>query len=227
MVKNTDFLASETKIPYIYCHYNLSSFALNKNGKQIPTEGLSLGIDHKKTSVMGYSTLFEGSGIHHSNSGHQITHDMCANVHFMLLFYLTPDRGASEGHMSNPGNGNIRVELKFSKPLTEPITCVLYLEYDNSIHVDTSRTISDRFLKNEHDADIVYAQRREIVLGSLLPDMLPRSVTQSGTFIINAVHHTENLSHLLAVQFLPKSSRAYFFDSYGIAPLVHDIAAFI
>jgi hypothetical protein len=60
---------------------------------------------------MGYRTLFEGSGIHHSNSGLQITHDMYINCYFMLLFYLTPDRSASEGHASRPDNGNIRVEL--------------------------------------------------------------------------------------------------------------------
>jgi len=84
-------------------------------------------MDHEKTSVMVYRTLFEGSGIHHSNSGLQITHDMYINCYFMLLFDLTPDRAASEGHMSHPQNGNIRMELKFSKPLPEPITCIFYL----------------------------------------------------------------------------------------------------
>jgi len=76
---------------------------------------------------MGYRTLFEGSGIHHSNSGLQITHDMYINDYFMLLFDLTPDRGASEAHTSFPKNGNIRIELLFSKQLPESITCLLYL----------------------------------------------------------------------------------------------------
>jgi len=83
---------------------------------------------HEKTSVMGYRTLFEGSGIRHSNSGLQITHDMYINGNFTILFDLTPDRGASEGITSHLGNGNVRVELKFSTPLPEPITCIFYLE---------------------------------------------------------------------------------------------------
>ena len=145
MVKNADFLGSVTTNPYNFRHYDLSSFALNVNGKQIPAEGLSLGMDHEKTSVMGYRTLFEGSGIHHSNSGLQITHDMYIAGFFMLLFDLTPDRGASEGHTSHPDNGNIRVELKFAKPLPDPITCIFYLEYDNSVRVDNSRTVSTDF----------------------------------------------------------------------------------
>jgi len=52
MVKNTDFLGSVTTNPYNFRHYDLISFALNVNGKQIPKEGLSLGMDHEKTSVM-------------------------------------------------------------------------------------------------------------------------------------------------------------------------------
>ena len=76
MVKNSDFLGSVTTNPYNFRHYGLVSFALNVNGNQIPIEVLSLGMDHEKTSVMGYRTLFEGSGIHHSKSGFQITHSM-------------------------------------------------------------------------------------------------------------------------------------------------------
>jgi len=64
---------------------------------------------------------------------------------FMLLFDLTPDHGASEGHTSYPDNGNIRVELKFAKPLPEAITCIFYLEYDNSVRIDNSRTVSTDF----------------------------------------------------------------------------------
>jgi len=91
VVNNTEFLGSVTTNPYNFRHYDLSSFALNVNGKHIPTYGLSLCMDHEKTSVIGYRTLFEGSGTHHSNSGLQITHDMYISSYIMLLFDLTPD----------------------------------------------------------------------------------------------------------------------------------------
>ena len=102
MVKNTDFLGSVNTNPHFFHHYDISYFALHVNGKQIPAEGLSLGKDHDRKSVMGYRTLFEASGIHYSNSGLQITHDMYVNGYFVLLFDLTPDRAASEGHTSHP-----------------------------------------------------------------------------------------------------------------------------
>jgi hypothetical protein len=101
-----------------------------------------------KKSVMGYRTLFEGSGIHHSNSGLQITHNMYIAGYFMLLFDLTPDHAASEGHTSHPDNGDIRIELKLAKGLPDAITCVLYLECDNSVRIVYSN--------REHQTSVCY-----------------------------------------------------------------------
>ena len=64
-------------------------------------------------------------------------------------------------------------------------------------------------------------------LGVFLSDLLPQSVSQSGTVIINADPHTEKGSHWLAVLFRPKSASAYYFDSYGFVPHVPNIHAFI
>jgi len=145
MDNNTDFIVSLDSNPHKFQHYDISDFSLCVNGKQVPNEGLSLGMDYEKTSVMGYRTLSEAYGIHHSNTGLQITHDMYINSYFMLLFDLTPDRGASEGHKSHPEKGNIRIELKFNKPLPEATTCLLYLEFDNSVLIDFARTVTTDF----------------------------------------------------------------------------------
>jgi len=83
MVKNADFIGTMDTNPYKFRHYDISDFSQFVNGKQFPNEGLSLGMDHEKTAVMGYRTLFEGSGIHHSNVGHQTIHDMFVNGYFM------------------------------------------------------------------------------------------------------------------------------------------------
>ena len=64
-------------------------------------------------------------------------------------------------------------------------------------------------------------------LGVFHSDPLPHSVRQSCTVIINADPHTGKGSHWLPVHFRPKSSSSYYFDSYGIVPLVPDIEAFI
>jgi len=131
MLKNTDINGSLDSNPYKFQHYDISDFSLFVNGKLFPNESLTLGMDNEKKSVMGYSMIFEASGMHYSNTGLQITHNMYINGYFMLLFNLTLDRGASGGNTSHTENGNIRIELKFNKPLPEAITCLLYLELDN------------------------------------------------------------------------------------------------
>jgi len=91
MVKNTEFIGSLDTKPYQFQHYDIGDFSLFVDGKRFPKEGISLSTDSVKTSVMGYRTLFVASGLHHSKSGLQKTHDMNI-ILFMLHFDLTPDR---------------------------------------------------------------------------------------------------------------------------------------
>jgi len=67
---------------------------------------------------------------------------MYVNGYFMLYFDLNPDQGATEAHISHTEQGNIRVELKFDKPLPEAVTCLLYLEFDNSILINLVRNVT-------------------------------------------------------------------------------------
>jgi hypothetical protein len=99
-------------------------------------------MNHEKKTVMAYRRLFEGSGIHHSISGLQITPDMYINSYFMLLYDLTPDRAASEGHTPHQDNRNVRIELAFAKALLYAITCLIYLEYDGTILIDDRRLVT-------------------------------------------------------------------------------------
>ena len=70
---------------------------------------------------------------------------MYINGFFMIVYDLTPDAAASEGHASPPTNGDIRIDLKFTKALPEAITCLLYLEYENSVRIDLARNVSIDF----------------------------------------------------------------------------------
>jgi len=63
----------------------------------------------------------------------------------MLVFDLTPDPVASEGHISDPAHDNIRLELKFAKALPDPLACLLYLEYENSVLIDSMLQVSTDF----------------------------------------------------------------------------------
>jgi hypothetical protein len=47
---------------------------------------------------------------------------MYINGFFVIVYDLTPDLAASEGHMSPPTSGDIRIDLKFAKALHEAFT---------------------------------------------------------------------------------------------------------
>jgi hypothetical protein len=135
LVKNKNFLGSLDTNPFNFRHYDMRDFSLYINGTQIPSEGLHTYTGREKTTVMGYRTLFEASGIRHSNTVLQITHDIYIAGYFMLLFDLTPD----------PESVHIRIEAQFAKALQDAVTCLLYLEYDNCVRIDWKRTVTTDF----------------------------------------------------------------------------------
>ena len=63
----------------------------------------------------------------------------------MLVFESTPDLPASEGHISVPAHGDIRIEMKFGKPLPDPFVFLLYLEYDSAVLIDAMRQVTTDF----------------------------------------------------------------------------------
>jgi len=56
---------------------------------------------------------------------------------------------------------------------------------------------------------------------------LPNSITRSGSIIVNNDPHTEKGSHWLEIHFEPKSSSAFYFNSYGISTIIPAIQTFL
>jgi len=79
----------------------------------------------------------------------------------MLVFDLTPDLTASEGHISDPADGDIRIEMKFGKALPDPLVCLLYLEYDSAVLIDAMRQLPQT--SNGYPSDNMYYQRRAVI----------------------------------------------------------------
>jgi hypothetical protein len=55
----------------------------------------------------------------------------------------------------------------------------------------------------------------------ILSPCLPRTV------IVNTDAHTQAGTHWLAIRLEPRASTAFYFDSYGLSPQIHDIQLFL
>lgn len=145
MVSSKAYNGTRTKNPFMFQHFNIQRFNLSVNGSQIPSQPLEFDFSDKKKgflSTRGYSTLFSGTGIHYYDKGHQITKELFDNGHFMLAFDLTADRSYNATCANILNHGNIRIEGRFSKQLSEPVTCLVYCEYDTVLKIDQNRVVT-------------------------------------------------------------------------------------
>jgi hypothetical protein len=70
---------------------------------------------------------------------------MYLNGFFMLVFDLTPDLAASGGHTSHLPQGSIQIDLRFAEAFPDPVTCLMYLKFDNSVQINTLRQVFTDF----------------------------------------------------------------------------------
>jgi len=64
-------------------------------------------------------------------------------------------------------------------------------------------------------------------LGAFPSDLLPHSITQPRTVIVNTDAHTQSVSHWLAIRLEPRSSTVFYFDAHGLSLYIHDTQSFL
>jgi hypothetical protein len=75
------------------------------NGRPIHSEGLLLDMGHVKTLFLAYNTLFEGSGIRHSNAGLQVTpYVYSGSFHAAVRSHTRPRRLGGSHFAPRPGH---------------------------------------------------------------------------------------------------------------------------
>ena len=60
MIKNTDVNGSVDTNPYKFRHCDISEITLYVKGRRVPSDGLSLDMDHEKTSVVDAGHSLKG-----------------------------------------------------------------------------------------------------------------------------------------------------------------------
>jgi hypothetical protein len=91
--------------------------------------------------VSCYNSLFMSTGIHHGDTGNDISRSEYPYGYCLFPFDLTPDLSAHERHWKIQRTGNLGIELRFSQPLNTTVTVIIFAEFDNLIEIDKDRNI--------------------------------------------------------------------------------------
>lgn len=142
-VDNKAFNGDRKKNPFNFQNFDINYLSLYIDGTQIPSKPLQPKFtDSSPVFVDCYHSLFSGTGIHFLNEGNGISRSEYPNGYCLFAFDLTPDMSAHCGtHWSLVRNGNVRIEVRFEKPLECTVNCIVYAEFDNILEIDSSRQV--------------------------------------------------------------------------------------
>lgn len=144
MVDSKAYNGDSKKNPYNFQHFNLQRFNLCVNSVQIPNQPIDFSFSNEEgiVSTRGYNTLFDGIGIRYHDRGHQITKELYDKGAFMLAFDLTADHSYDSHYNNLLNQGTLRIEGRFEKALADAVTCLVYCEFDATLHIDRNRNIT-------------------------------------------------------------------------------------
>ena len=135
MVDSDAYNGSFKTNPYEFKDFGLSVINVNINGDASANLPINVNFDDKEY-LMLYNKLFEGLGIENEDAGIDLEREEYKK-HPLMIFNL---RDQKEG-FSIPKYGNIRIDLKFKKALTQGVTVIIYAEYQSVLQIDKNKNV--------------------------------------------------------------------------------------
>jgi hypothetical protein len=151
MVSADAFNGNVRKNPFNFKHYNVSDIALTIDGNSVPGKALQLGgwpdgggpdsdTNEGRQYIDAYLNLSEVSGTMGQNAGNAITIEQFAQGYSLFAFNLDPQLKPGN-YMNLVAQGNVRLEIRFKKPLPETMVAVIYSERTSAFEIDVARNV--------------------------------------------------------------------------------------
>ena len=90
--------------------------------------------------IRAYNTLYTGTGRLFCDEGLDINREEYPNGYALYAFDLSPDL-TDDDRFDLLRTGSVRLQLKFSQDLQQPITLIVYAEYQNIIEITKNRNV--------------------------------------------------------------------------------------
>ena len=130
MVRTTACEGTLRRNPFYFQHFNVSSLMLRIDGKMLPSEPYKPRFDTTPKRVMReYSSLFRNTGSLKMDRGNLLSLVKWCGGQTLFAWDLTPDM-CNGFHLHNSGTGTIELALEWRQGLTNPITVLVYMTFD-------------------------------------------------------------------------------------------------
>jgi hypothetical protein len=142
-VQNSAYNGHLKKNPFNFQHCHLNYLSLHNGNQVVPSQPLTPQYSSDEY-LQAYACLQQGMGFTDTNRGVAINRSSFKTGYALYAFDLTPDM-AEGAHVDVTAYGNLRIEVHFANAPAEPVNCVVYSEYDNTIQIDRARNIITDF----------------------------------------------------------------------------------
>ena len=147
LMENEAFNGSLAHEMYTFKHHDLSSIAVFADGVQFPQVAFTPDFETKQCA-REFIALYRSLDQNGTDSYMRMSMDEYIKDKVIIPFQLSPDssNGAgAEGHLSPPRHGNLRMEIRFKKPLSAVVNCVVFAQFDNTIEIDQNHNVRTDF----------------------------------------------------------------------------------
>ena len=141
MVSNAAFNGAYDKNPMNFLPYNITKLTVMIDGQSFPSRPMRFDFENDNY-MEGWMALFDSTGTLFTNEGPSIPYKDFADGNTLFLVNTCPETKRLNGCASPRKNGNLRIDMEFSKPLTESIALLVYAIFENEISISASREVA-------------------------------------------------------------------------------------
>jgi len=140
LVSNAAFNGDYKLNPFCFKHFDINYISITVNNMPIPVRGMNLDF-RKGQYLLPYYLLLTSLGITSENEGIILDPAEYENGNVLFSFDLN-HRAPSNSTLVLENTGSVRAELKFSVPLPQAVTCIVYSESQSILAIDKHRQVS-------------------------------------------------------------------------------------
>jgi len=138
-VSSAAFNGEITRNPFVFGHTDVTNVGLSINNVAIPIHPLQLNFGAGEY-LLAYYMLFTACGIAGQDNGLHFDREQYKDLYALFSFDIIQAVN-NNSLLSLDKTGNVKLEFKFNKPLTEATHCIIYSEHQGLLEVDKYRQV--------------------------------------------------------------------------------------